>query len=222
MAAPGVFDNYHRIRSRHGGSSDFDVFPANQPIAASLTVKKYDLLSLNSSGALQQAIALPGTNYTGTESGGNLPLAGVALCDFTTDSNGVLTTPNQGGIASGAGYGANASNFGCPPVAKFTDLEYLLRNWGVNTNISVSASPYGTPSLTTTQQDDVVIGYSNYQFMRFRGSSSSVWWYALTTTTTNGEMVVVERALEAVGSALTDNFGLLWVRPIISNTVRQI
>lgn len=205
MPAAGVFDGYRAIRRREGGSGDFDCFPANTPFAASLSVKKYDILSLNAAGALAQSIAAPASGSY-TASGGNLPIAGVAMCDFVTDSSGNITTPNQAGLST---------NYGMPPVAKFTDLEICMRLW------SGTGGTLAGVTLTSTQQDDVLIGYANYQFIRFNSATYGLG-YALFTTTTNGEFVVVERALEVVGSALTDNYGLLWCRPAISNTIRQV
>lgn len=90
------------------------------------------------------------------------------------------------------------------PVAVFdANLEVALRIYSATT--------------TATQQPDVVLGTA-YQLQRWRGASADEWWYSLITTTTNGELKVTERSPE---SSVTDNYGIVWLRAAISDTVRQ-
>lgn len=72
-------------------------------------------------------------------------------------------------------------------------------------------------TAANAQQQDITIG-TNYQFVRYRGATSAIWFYGLSTTTTNGELKYVEPSAE---SAVTDNYGMVWVRAALSDTVRQ-
>jgi hypothetical protein len=195
MPKAGTLDKYIALRPAQGSGGAFRVAP--YPVAASQTIRRGDIVAL-SSGSVQQAIALPGANNTATASGGNLAILGVALDDITTNASGVDTT---------SGGSAGIPRTHCN-VAIFDD------------NLEVAMRLYDA-TLTNTQQSDVTVGTA-YQFARFRGASASEWWYMLTITTTNGELKVVERSLEVPGSALTDNYGILWTRAALSATVRQL
>lgn len=147
------------MRNRAG----FRINQKEYTVAASQDIKMWDILALSSSVA-QQSIALPGSNNTGTASGGNLTELGVALAPIVTASSGVEAITGRTTI----------------PVAIWDDnLELCLRIY----NATASAA----------EPQDLTLGTA-YQFQRWRNASASEWWYSLITTTTNGELVYVERA----------------------------
>lgn len=130
-------------------------------VAASNTINYLDIVSLTSS-TVQQAISLPGSNNTGTASGGNLPCLGIALGSIVMPASGGELVTGRTSI----------------PVAVWEDsLELLLRIYNA--------------SAASTQAADLTIGTA-YQFQRWRGASASSWWNSLITTTTNGELRYVE------------------------------
>ncbi|AIE86984.1 hypothetical protein [Fimbriimonas ginsengisoli] len=89
------------------------------------------------------------------------------------------------------------------PVAVFdSNLELLVRIY----NATPSSSTQAALSLGTT-----------YQFVRYRGADANTWWYMVSTTST-GEFKFVEASAE---SQTSDNYGMVWLRTILSDTVRQ-
>lgn len=180
----GTFNKFVRVRPRAG----FRITEKEVTIAASQNIKKYDFLAKTSgANTYEQACALDGSNNTGTASGGNLPIFGIA----------------QTGIVTGAG-GTEA-----------TTGRSTIRVWVFDSAIEVALRIYhATPS--SAEPRDIVLG-TPYQFQRWRGASADEWWYSLLTTTTNGELAYMERH---AGSADDDDHGVVWVRPIISETVQ--
>jgi hypothetical protein len=167
MALPGTFDNFVRLRPA-SGMTEFTVIEL--PVAASQTIKIYDVLSL-SSGKVQQAISAPSAG-TSSLSGGNLPIVGVATAPITTDSTG---TETDAGIARTT-----------TTVAIFDDrLNVLLRVAGAN-GASANLS-------------NVVQGTA-YQLGRFTNGANTLSWYFLSTTSTNGELVFTEIPQDLKGS----------------------
>jgi hypothetical protein len=164
------------------------------PVVASQDIRRGDIVSLDAAGKITQAIALPGANNTGTASGGNLPIVGWADDDFTADASGVSTDGQSRTVIGVHLFSPNSQ--------------------GVS---EISMRIYNA-TAADSQQQDVVRGTA-YQFQRWRGAGAGIWWYELITTTTNGELEVVEYNAE---SALTDSYGIVWVRPVLSATVRQI
>lgn len=183
MPTPNVFDKFVRVRPR-GGNGCFDQKPLT--VAASQTINMYDIVTL-SSGNVQQAIALPGSNNTGTASGGNLGLLGVAMAPIVTTSAGVETATGRTQI----------------PVAIFDD------------NIEIAMRIYNA-TASSAEPQDLTLG-TKYQFQRWRGSSAAVWWYSFIVTTTNGEILYTEKF---AGSAVDDDYGIVWGRAALSDTVR--
>lgn len=184
MAKVDTFDKVLRVRPRTG----FRLMQKEVTIAASQNIKMYDILAKTSgANTYEQSCALDGSNSTGTASGGNLPIFGVAAAPIVTGSGGTETTTGRSTI----------------PVWVFDDnLELCMRIYN--------------STATSAEPRDLVLGTA-YQFQRWRGASADEWWYSLITTTTNGELHYVERA---AGSADDDNYGLVWVRAAISETVR--
>lgn len=158
MAVPNVFTKVLRVRPRAG----FRLQQKEVTVAASQTINTYDILSLSSSAA-QQSIALPGSNSTGTASGGNLAIYGIAAAPIVTGSGGVEATTGRSTI----------------PIWIFDD------------NLEVEMRIYNATPANAEPQD-LTLGTA-YQFQRWRDTSASSWWYSLITTTTNGELVYVER-----------------------------
>lgn len=85
MSAPQALVRSGWIRSGQTGSWRQE----NVPLAASQTIRQGDIVRLDS-GAATQALALPETDNTATESTGNLNVYGIALAPATTgaDPNG--------------------------------------------------------------------------------------------------------------------------------------
>jgi hypothetical protein len=164
------------------------------PVVASQSIRRGDIVSLDAAGAVQQSIALPGTDSTGTASGGNLPILGWADDDFTADASGVSTDGQSRTVIGVHLFSPNSQGVS----------EIAMRTY------------HATPG--SSQQQDMIRGTA-YQFQRWRDTSAGKWWYEMIPTTTNGELEVVEYNAE---SALTDSYGIVWVRPVLSATVRQI
>jgi hypothetical protein len=180
---PDTFDKFVRIRPKNGnGCFNTKVLT----VAASQTIKMYDIVSLSSSN-VQQAISLPGADTTGTASGGNLAELGIALAPITTASSGVETATGRTQI----------------PVAIWDD------------NLEVAMRIYNATAANAELQD-LTLGTS-YQFQRWRQTSTN-WWYSLIVTTTNGELRFSDYY---AGSNVADDYGIAWVRAILSDTVRQ-
>jgi hypothetical protein len=106
-------------------------------------------------------------------------------------------------IVTGAGGSESITGRSSIPVAIFdSNLELAMRIYNAT---AADAEPR-----------DLTLG-TKYQFQRWRGSSASVWWYSLIVTTTNGELLYVDRY---AGSAADDDYGIVWVRAALSDTVR--
>jgi hypothetical protein len=185
MAKVNTFDKFFAVRPSQGNAGAFN--QKDRVVAASTSIKRGDIVSL-SSGEVVQAIALPGANSTKSDSGGNLPVLGVAMADIVTGSGGTETGTGRSTI----------------PVAIFDgNLELALRIY------------HATPG--SAEARDLTLSTA-YQFARWRGASADEWWYALIPTTTNGELKYVERSAE---SEADDDYGIVWTRAILSETVRQ-
>lgn len=162
MATPNVFNKVLRVRPTIG----FRFRQLDVPIAASQTIYTYDILAKTSgANTFEQSIALPGTNSTGTASGGSLPIYAVALAPITTGSGGTETTTGRSTI----------------PVAVFDD------------NLELEMRIYNATAANAEPRDISLTGATKYQFQRWRGTSATEWWYSLIVTTTNGEFTYVER-----------------------------
>jgi hypothetical protein len=133
-------------------------------VTASAAIKKGDILTVASS-KVDQSIALPGTNSTGTASGGNLPIACVAEENFTADASGVSTD------------GQSRTKILCRVI----DDTFVLETRGYHATASSS------------EQRDFAIDTA-YQFQRWRGADASTWWYEMITTTTDGEFKCINRS----------------------------
>lgn len=183
MPIPGVFDKQIWPRAALGNAGAFNQEPF-VPVANSQTINVGDFLTL-SSGKVQQLIALPGSNNTGTLSGGNLAIYGIAGDSITTNSSGIDTSNPAGNKTT------------IPVIIFDANLELTMREW--------DATAANTP-LT-----NLVLGQF-YQVGRYRGSSASVWWYYMGLTTTNGELQYIEQygINDQVG---TDLYPLVIVRP---------
>lgn len=157
-----------RVRAAQGNGGAFNQIDA--PVAASQTIRMGDFVSL-SSGKVQQALALPGSNNTATTSSGNTPMLGVAMADITTDSGGAEATTGRTTV----------------PVAILDgNLEIALRIWN------------STASNAT--QANLALGTS-YWVSRVRGDTAGTWWYAVSSASpTNGELRYVEASPESAGS----------------------
>jgi hypothetical protein len=154
----------HRVRPRAG----FRLTQKEVTIAASQTIKKYDMLK-KSSGAqtFEQAIADPGSDGPSAASGGNLGIFGVAASSITTGSGGSEATTGRTTI----------------PVWVFDDnLEYLMRTYD------------GTAESSDPDNANFPLG-TQFQFLRYRVNANELF-YALITTTTSGELVFVEAPVE--------------------------
>ncbi len=84
-AKPGVFTPIHRIHSEGAGDS-----VRTLPVAADQNIKTFDVLIL-STGLLAQAIALPGSNNSGSAPG-SLTIYAIALAPITTGASPSLET----------------------------------------------------------------------------------------------------------------------------------
>lgn len=188
----GVFDKEMLLRPSQGSGGSFNQM-STTPVAASQTINAGDIVAL-SSGLIQQAIALPGSNNSATLSGGALGTLGIALDGIVTNSAGVDSTSQLLPKTT-------------IPVALFDgNLEFLTRVW--------NATPSNTPitNLTLLQF---------YQIGRYRGASANIWWYFISTTTTNGEAQYVDQygvlpylstiAGQGGQQAATDQYPLLWI-----------
>lgn len=168
--------------------SGFRITQKEVTIAASQDIKMYDILAKTSgANTYEQSIALPGSNNSGTASGGNLPIFGVAAAPIVTAASGTEATTGRSKI----------------PV------------WIFDMNLELCMRIYNA-TAADAEPRDLAVG-TPYQFQRWRGASASEWWYSLITTTTNGELAYMERA---GSSADDDNYGLVWTRAIISETVQ--
>lgn len=181
-----------RIRSAQGASGAINQIDI--PVAASQTIKTGDFVKLASNKATQ-ALALPGSNNSVTNSTGNIGTIGIAMADITSDSNGIEAISGRTTI----------------PVAIWDgNLEATLR---------IVNDSSGTLASTTTTQGDVNFG-TKYNFARVRGGDASTWFYALTAASpTNGELLKVENSPETTS---TENYGLVTVRTVNTDTVRQL
>lgn len=188
MPTVNTFDKFLAVRPAQGNAGAFNQTADTIKVAASQTIYQWDIVSLSSS-QVQQSISLPGSNNSGTASGGNLATLGIALAPITTNSAGVEAVTGRDSI---------------PVLILDGNLEIAMRIYNATAS---SAEP-----------QDLAYGTA-YQFQRWRGASASEWWYSLITTTTNGEFKYVERY---AGSAADDDYGIVWVRPILSDTVRQL
>lgn len=185
MPLPGVFDKQIKPRPAQGAGGFFN--QAAYTVAASTSIKRYDIVSLNGSQLVQQAIALPGSNNSASLSGGSLPTLGVALASITTNAAGQDTSS------------------GLPvttvPVAIWDgNLEILIRAW--------NATPANTQISTGTFNPSAIL-----QLGRWRGPNANTWWYFLSTTTTNGELLVVEQ-YGLNDQLTTDQYALLFVKSV--------
>lgn len=186
----GVLNKFVRVRPRFG----FRLAQKEVTIAASQNIKKGDILS-KSSGAntYEQSCALPSSNnvITGGLSGENLPIFGVAAAPITTSAGGSEAITGRTTI----------------PV------------WVFDSNLEIGLRVYdseSTHAAADSEPRDIALG-TPLQFGRYRGASADEWWYVLCTTTTNGELVPVERH---AGSADEDDYGVVWSRAAISETVQ--
>lgn len=162
-----TFDNFAGMRPRGGTAWTEKPYT----VAASQSINYRDIVAKTSgANTIEQAIALPGSNSTGTASGGNLPILGVALASIVTNSAGVEANTGITQIR----------------VAVFDDMfEVMLRI-------------YNATAANSEFQDIAV--FTPLQFQRWRGASASSWWYSLITTTTNGELVPTELYIGASAS----------------------
>lgn len=179
-----TFNKFVRVRPRAG----FRLTQKEVTIAASQNIKKYDILAKTSgANTYEQACALDASNNTGTASGGNLPIFGVAAAGIVTAAGGSEATTGRTTI----------------PV------------WVFDGNLEVAMRIYNA-TAANAEPRDLTLG-TPYQFQRWRGASADEWWYSLITTTTNGELAFVERH---ASSADDDDYGVVWARSIISETVQ--
>lgn len=139
--------------------------PATQSlvITASQTIRRGDFLIKNASAnTFEQAISLPGSNNTASDSGGNGAFAAIAAEDITTNSAGI--DPNTG--------------------------KTTIQAWILGPHLRFGLRVYAATN-TDAELRDVALG-TPYRLARFRGASATNWFYVLSTTTTNGEIVPVE------------------------------
>ena len=162
-----------RIRAAQGASGA--VNQIDIPVAASQTIKTGDLVKLSSNKATQ-ALALPGSNNSVTNSTGNIGTIGIAMADITSDSNGLETATGRTTV----------------PVAIWdANLEVTLR---------IVNDSSGTLTSTNTTQGDINFG-TKYNFARVRGGDATTWFYAVTAASpTNGELLKVENSPETTSS----------------------
>jgi len=184
-----------RLRAAQGDSGAFNQIDAT--VAASQTIKQGDIVSL-SSGKVQQALSLPGSDNLVGISSGNTATLGIAQADITTDSNGLEVATGRTTI----------------PVAIWDgNLEATLR--------IVAKDGSSKPDSANSFQTNITLGTS-YRYCRVRITATN-WFYALYAegTPTNGELRVVELSPE---SSSAEQFGLVTVRYISSttDTVRQL
>jgi hypothetical protein len=168
---PGVLNGFSKLRPASG----HDVYSSIElTVAASQTIKPYDILSL-SSGAAQQSIATPSAG-TFSLSGGNLPIVGAAEEAIVTNASGQEVTAGQ--IRTTV------------PVMLFDDRgDILLQICGAN-GVGITLSSF-TQGL-------------KYQFGRFTNAAGTNTLYALSATTTNGEMVLREITQDFQGDTTTN------------------
>jgi len=159
-------------------------------VAASTTIYAGDIVALNSSGQLVQALALPGSNNSVTASGGTVVTLGVALQSITTNASGIDTT--------------GPFNISTIPVAIWdANTQYLFRTYDATA---------ANTTLANLKQG------KQYQFGRYRGASATSWWYVMILTQTNGEFFYVEPFgnSEAVPGAndqlTTDQYAAVWTQ----------
>lgn len=132
-------------------------------VAASQSINFLDIVAKTSgANTIEQSIALPGSNSTGTASGGNLPVLGIAMEPIVTAASGAEANTGRTQI--------NVLTFGGL-------AEAMLRLYNA------------TPGDSQFQD---IAQFTPLQFQRWRGASASIWWYSLITTTTNGEIVPLE------------------------------
>jgi len=181
-----------RIRPAQGGGGAINQIDI--PVAPSQTIKTGDLVKLSSTKATQ-ALALPGSNNSVTNSTGNIGTIGISMADITSDSNGVEAISGRTTL----------------PVAIWdANLEATLR---------IVNDSSGTLSSTTTTQGDINFG-TKYNFARVRGADANTWFYAITSASpTNGELLKVENSPE---TTTTESYGLVTVRAVNTDTVRQL
>jgi len=173
--SPNTLNKYFQVR-RVGGTLN----QRDYTVAASQTILPGDFLNL-SSGTVQQALSLPGSNNTVTASGAGQQFIGIALAGITTNSSGVEASTGRTTI----------------PVAIFdADTEVLVRIYNAT---AASAEP-----------QDVTVNTS-YNLSRFRGASASIWFYVMNTSTTDANVSLTEKSIE---SAVDEDYGFVWVRPI--------
>lgn len=194
MAAPGVFDSYTARRATNG-MTEFKTLELI--VAASQTINPGDILSL-SSGKLQQSIAAP-TAGTTSLSGGNLAIAGAAIYPITTDSSGNNT--------SGA------------VVPSGLPVTTLIAVFDDSTNVLLRCATTNGASQTLA---NFTIG-NKYQFGRFTNAAGTLSWYFLSPTTTNGEFIFEQIPQDlAFPTVSTSTYPTVWVKAILSATVRQL
>lgn len=161
------------------------------PVAASQTIKAGDFLNV-SSGALAQALALPGSNGTATASGAGQTVWGVAMEDCITNSSGQFV--NAAGQPDGTG------RVGLQIAVVDDTLNALVRIFNA--------------TASSAEQQDVVLG-TNYELVRYRVTADN-WFYAMGTTTTNPNTKLVEKSIE---STPDEDYGWVWIKVLAANRV---
>jgi hypothetical protein len=164
------------------------------PVAVSTTINMGDVVKLSSNTAVQ-AIAVPSTDNTVTQSGGNLGQIGLAMDGIVTNSAGV------------------------DPQGR-SSIPVLI--WDGNLEVTlpiVGADGALTASQANTTQGDINFGTS-YNLANVRLTGAANYFYAISAgSPTNGELRKVENSPTTTA---TEAFGAVIVRAVISDTVRQL
>jgi len=140
MAKPNVFgplSSQARIESGHAGDG-----VKTHPVGANQTIKRGDVLVWGSGGLLEQAIALPGSDGTGSSPGSLVPVA-IALAPITTGASPDADTDRIPALMLAAGTGRGEWTRIYNAVAADAEQQdvsigtlYRLGRWRVTSTVS--------------------------------------------------------------------------------------
>lgn len=148
---------------RYRGRGGFRPTPRLYTVSTSTTIRPGDIVQITTGSVVIQSIAIPSTDSTAVNSGGNLPILGIATDGIVTDAAGVESGTGRTKI----------------PVVVFDD------------NVEIGLRVYAA-TAADSELNDVTVG-TTYQFCNYRATGATNYWYMAITTTTNGELVLTEK-----------------------------
>jgi hypothetical protein len=147
---------------RYRGRGGFRPTPRDYTVSTSTTIQSGDIVQITTGSVVIPALSVA-TDSTAVNSGGNLPILGIATDGITTDAAGVESGTGRTTI----------------PVVIFDD------------NVEIGLRVYAA-SAADAELNDLTVG-TTYQFCVYRATGALNRWFMAITTTTNGELVLTDK-----------------------------